>query len=144
MKRKTNKINLFASMKTFTRLFQKPHHSFCSGFPSLSLVDFLQCPPLIGCKKICQISTCQRSAFGTISGSKASFGTIFKAIGSYLKAATSSLKLVSKRISNISKSLFSEKEAVLYNKPSHKITAIQPTESTLKTLKRYSSRDTIP
>jgi hypothetical protein len=67
----------------------KPHLNFCSGLPSLSLVDFLYW------------TYSQHSE--QFSESLAAFGTTFRVKGSYLKAATSLLRTVTGRIFRISK-----------------------------------------
>jgi hypothetical protein len=69
-KRKLNLNFLLASLKTLTyfKTVPKATSNFCSGFPSLSFVDLLQCTFM---------------ALEQFSGSQAAFGTIFRVKGSY-------------------------------------------------------------
>ncbi len=63
-----------------------------SGFPSLSLIDFLQCPPLIGCRKNhprFTVHKCHTLLSDLFSWSQAASGTNFNVIGVFLNAPTS-------------------------------------------------------
>jgi hypothetical protein len=44
-------VCFFENTDYFWKLFQKPLNSFLYRLPTLPLVDFLQCPPLIECRK---------------------------------------------------------------------------------------------
>ncbi len=59
--------------------------NLCSGFPSLSLVDFLQCIVMAASEQF-------------ISRSKAAFETTFRVTGGYSKAGTNFLKRITGRI----------------------------------------------
>ncbi len=78
-------------------LFCKVHYVLNSDIKNESvpvlLYNFLQCPSPIGWRKNLPNYRVSEAAFRTISGSRASYGTFFTVIGTYLKATTSSLKL---------------------------------------------------
>jgi hypothetical protein len=97
----------------------KAASNFCSGFPLLSLVDFLQGTFMAGC----------RNNFSIKSG--------------YQKAGTSSMKSVTGRnftlVSGFIESSRNLKLDFLHKKTDSKLPVL-----IARTLKKYSSRDTIP
>jgi len=89
------KISL-ASMKKLLilKILLKAASVLYFSFASLSLADFLQCPPIIGCRKNRGRFSCHRRLSELFSVPQAASGTILRVTGGFLYAATSSLKRV--------------------------------------------------
>ncbi len=96
MERKKNIKILLASMKKLLilKILPKAASILYFGFASPSLADFLQCPPIIGCRKNPGRFSCHRQLSELFSVPQAASGTILRVTGGFLYATTSSLKRV--------------------------------------------------